>query len=174
MDVRLPDGGSRGRLIRVISEDYLSIVMGVEVMEGLVYSMLKKTFDENCGSDKPTGVHFCFQCGQPFKISDASYCSHCGWWHSAVCGHCGCSLSLEDRVNLELAFKAVCGGTCKLNPKKRKSSDIIRGASREQFLEWASKYYPDWFEEYRAGRMDFDELHREIHKLTGLTWIFRD
>lgn len=138
--------------------------------------MLKKTFDENCGSDKPTGIHYCFVCGKPFRINEASYCPTCNWWKAAPCGHCGCSLSLEDRIQLELGFKSICGGRCRLNPKKRKKrgSDIIRGVSREEFLKWAEKFYPEWVAEYRAGRMDFDELHREIHKKTGLTWVFKE
>jgi hypothetical protein len=144
-------------------------------MEDFAFKMLKKTFDENCGSRSPTGIHYCFVCGEPFRISEAEYHEACNWWKSP-CGHCGCSFALEDRVKLELAFKEICGGTCKLNPKKRKrhSSDIIRGVSRDEFLKWAEKFFPDWVAEYRAGRMDFDELHREIHKETGLTWIFRD
>lgn len=139
--------------------------------ESFAYRMLKKTYESPC--DKKGAFHYCFVCGKPFRITDATYCPKCNWWKSP-CGHCACDLNLEERVNLELAFKDICGGTCRLNPKKRKKhgSNIIRGITKEEFLEWANKHYPALVEKYNKGEIDFDKLHFEISTRTGLVWIF--
>jgi len=133
--------------------------------------MLKKTFDMGC--DREKAIHYCFVCGTAFEISDAIYCEKCNWW-KAPCGHCACQLNPEQRMSLEAAFFQVCGGTCKINPKKKKrrSSDIIRGVSREDFIKWTEKILPDLYSEYKAGRLSFEDLVRQASIRTGLVWVF--
>ena len=134
--------------------------------ESFVYRMLKKTFDDNCGTDKPTGIHFCFQCGKPFRIDEAKYCPDCNWW-IAPCGHCGCTLSIDERIDLELAFKRICGGVCRLNPKKRKKRNLVRISSTD-FFKWAEQYYPSLVSDYRAGKISLDDLLMRIYERIGL------
>jgi hypothetical protein len=137
---------------------------------GFQYRMLERTRGEGC--DRDGAVHYCFVCGLPFRIADAAYCERCDWWR-APCGHCACDLGPAERADLELAFAEVCG-TCRLNPKKRKSrgGSVIRGVSRQEFLEWAERNFPDLTGRYRAGAIGFDELLAEVQRRTGLVWVF--
>lgn len=139
-------------------------------MTNFQFEMLKKTHDMGC--DKANAIHYCFVCGKPFGISDAVYCEACNWWKSP-CGHCGCTLTPEERMNLETAYLQICG-QCKINPKKKKrgSSNIIRGVSKEYFLEWTKKMYPDLYSRYTSGELSFEDLHREVSLKSGLVWIF--
>jgi len=133
--------------------------------------MIERTYQEGC--DRKDVIHFCFQCGKPFKISDATYCEKCNWWRSP-CGHCGCTLDPTSRLEVELAFQKVCGGKCKLNPKKRKrkKSNIIRNVPKDHFFKWVQKFYPDLYTEYSQGRLSFEDLVKQVEIRSGLIFIW--
>jgi len=141
-------------------------------MEHFSYKMVKKTYAEGC--DRENAIHYCFQCGKPFKISEAEYCEKCNWW-KAPCGHCGCTLDPISRIEVELAFQKICGGKCKLNPKKRrKSTNIIKNLPKESFLKWVEEFYPDLYTDYMRGRLAWQDLVRQAEIRSGLVFIWTE
>lgn len=139
---------------------------------------LRVTYENNCGrirhGERPLGIHTCFVCNGEFRINEAKFCDVCQWWISP-CNHCGCSLSLPARVALAKAFFSICGGVCQLNPKrkKRRSSNIIRGVTREDFIKFVEKIYPNLAVDYHAGRLGFEKLILEVEARSGLVWVFK-
>jgi hypothetical protein len=79
---------------------------------------------------------------------------------------------------IEQVFRTFClaclpKAKCILNPKKRKkrSSNIIRGVTREDFLEFCRRYYPSLLADYEAGRISFELLKSKVEADVGLVWI---
>jgi len=144
-------------------------MLQAKAVEALIHTYL-----DNCAKtlrgEEPSGIHICFGCGNPFRIDEAVYCPICNWWR-APCGHCGCSLELSARVALEKAFQSICG-KCVLNPKKRKSSNVIRGVTRDDFVKWVEKIYPNLAADYHAGRLSFDKLLLDVQTRSDLVWVF--
>ena len=123
--------------------------------------------------------HYCFSCAKPFDPYEAESCEKCGWLKCPHCGRCACDLSLEARIAIEQVFRTFClaclpKAKCILNPRKKKKrgGKVIRGVSREDFLEFAHKYYPSLVADYEAGRISFEELKARVERDIGLAWIF--
>lgn len=122
--------------------------------------------------------HYCFSCTRPFNPYEAEPCPICGWLKCPHCGRCACDLGLEARIAIEQVFSTFCltclpQSKCLLNPRKKKGGRVIRGVTREDFLQFAEKYYPSLVEDYRAGRISFEELVKRVQKDTGLVWVFK-
>jgi len=58
--------------------------------------------------------------------------------------------------------------------RKRRDSDIIRGLFREDFLKFCEKYYSDLVADYRAGRINFDQLKYKVEEDSELKWVLKD
>ncbi|MEW6624603.1 MAG: hypothetical protein AB1420_16015 [Bacillota bacterium] len=55
--------------------------------------------------------HICFVCYKPFKVKEAKTCEKCGWLKCSE-GHCACSLSSEEKTELERLWKERCEEKC--------------------------------------------------------------
>jgi len=122
--------------------------------------------------------HYCFSCTRPFNPYGAESCQVCGWLKCPYCGRCACNLSLEARLAIEQVFATFClsclpRSQCLLNPRKKRGGRVIRGVTRDDFIEFSEKFYPGLVEDYRAGRITFDKLLLEVERDTGLKWVFR-
>lgn len=122
--------------------------------------------------------HFCFGCTRPFNPNDATPCPTCGWLKCPHCGECSCNLPLKARIAIEQVFATFClsclpRSQCLLNPRKKRGGRVIRGVTRDAFIEFAEKFYLGLVEDYRAGRITFDKLLLEVERDTGLKWVFK-
>jgi hypothetical protein len=57
--------------------------------------------------------------------------------------------------------------------RKKRSSNVIRGVTRHDFLNFCEVYYKHWLEDYKAGRISFEELQDKVERQTGLIWVFK-
>jgi hypothetical protein len=116
----------------------------------------------------------CWFCGEAFTEDEGAYHELCDTWKCPHCLKCFCDLPPLAQQVLDREMFSLGLWQPFANPKKRKkrSSNIIRGATKEDFLTFCEHYYKSWLDEYRAGRISFEELKLRVEADVGLVWVF--
>jgi len=123
-------------------------------------------------------LHLCWfaDCQAVWRLEEAAYHDECDTWACPACGRCFCHLPTFTQHVLDAEMVSLGLWNPFHNPPKRKrrSSDIIRGVSREDFLKFCEKYYSDLVADYRNGRINFDQLKYKVEEDSELKWVLKD
>jgi hypothetical protein len=114
-------------------------------------------------------------CESVWRTEEGTYCPICDTYKCPKCGRCYCDLPPFTKYVLDAEMASIGLWRPYENAPKRKkrSSNVIRGVTREDFLVFCEHYYKHWLDDYRAGRISFEELQDKVERQTGLIWVFR-
>jgi G:T-mismatch repair DNA endonuclease (very short patch repair protein) len=142
-------------------------------------TLIGKRFDELSEADKLAilgKADVCWFCNKVFIEREATYDPETD---TLKCPYCQKSFKdLPPLTQQVLDAEMISLGLWpapwhNLPRRKKRSSNVIRGVTREDFLTFCEHYYKDWLNDYRAGRISFEELQDKVERQTGLIWVFR-
>ncbi|RLE64849.1 MAG: hypothetical protein DRJ47_06655 [Thermoprotei archaeon] len=114
--------------------------------------------------DEEAKEHQCWSCGTSFHVTQADYCEICGTYKCPSCGTCLCSISPEARRAVEVEMQAYDLWD---PPKRKKKSKLRTFISWDEFLTWLKLNFPDLYQAYVTGAMNFDQVRAEIYRRIG-------
>ncbi|RLI47303.1 hypothetical protein DRO69_00865 [Candidatus Bathyarchaeota archaeon] len=56
-------------------------------------------------------------------------------------------------------------------PKRRRGSRVISGVTKEDFMEFARKFYPSLVKDFEAELISFEELKTRVERDADLIWV---
>lgn len=135
-----------------------------------------KKLDEDLKKRIGVDLDLCWfpECKAVWKTEEGTYCPICDTWKCPACHRCFCDLPAFTQYVLDAELASIGLWRPFSNPPKRKKRGgrVIRGVTRDDFIEFAEKFYPSLVADYEAGRITFDKLLLEVERDSTLKWVF--